>query len=320
MDRFASMATFAAVVEAGSFSAASRKLAVPLATISRKVSDLEDLLGISLINRATRKISLTDVGRSYYESCRRLLDELGEMERAATGEYQTPRGELVVTAPIVFGRMHLTPVVVDFLKAYPEVQMRLQLEDRVINLNDEPIDLAMRISDLPDSSQMAVRVCQIRYVVCATPAYLAKHGTPKHPSELINHDCVTRTKLAAPDSWPFKIGAQIKSFQVQRRLSVNTAEAGIEAVLAGAGLARVLCYQIAQAQRDGKIVTVLGDFEPPALPLSFVYPSTRAVPMKLRAFLDFAVPRLKQRLLQPGPTLTPSRKAHIRARTGNEKK
>lgn len=317
MDRFASMATFAAVVEAGSFSAASRKLAVPLATISRKVSDLEDLLGISLIDRATRKISLTEVGRSYYDSCRRLLDELGEMERAAKGEYQTPRGELVITAPIVFGRMHLTPVIVDFLNVYPEVDVRLQLEDRVINLNDEPIDLAMRISDLPDSSQMAVRVGEIRYVVCATPAYLAKHGTPKHPSELIDHACVTRTKLDMPDSWPFKIGAQIKTFQVPRRLSVNTAEAGIEAVLAGAGLARVLCYQIAQAQRDGKIVTVLGEFEPPALPLSFVYPSTRAVPMKLRAFLDFAVPRLKQRLQTPSPSSAPlRRKKSVRARAG----
>jgi DNA-binding transcriptional LysR family regulator len=298
MDRFASMATFVAVIEAGSFSAASRKLAVPLATVSRKVSDLEDFLGVSLINRTTRKISLTEVGRSYYDSCRRLLDELGEMERAATGEYRTPRGELVLTAPIVFGRMHLAPIIVDFLKAYPEVDVRLQLEDRVVNLNDEAIDLAVRISELPDSSQMAVRVGLIRYVVCATPAYLAEHGTPAHPRELIRHDCVTRTKLDMPDAWPFKIGSQIKSFPVQRRLSVNTAEAGIEAVLAGGGLARVLCYQIAQAQRDGKLVTVLGEFEPPPLPLSLVYPSTRVVPMKLRAFLDFTVPRLKQRLQQ----------------------
>ena len=298
MDRFGSMSAFVAVVDAGGFSAASRKLGTPLATISRKVSELEDLLGVGLISRSTRKITLTDSGQAYYEACRRVLDDLGEAERVASGEYRAPRGELVITAPIVFGRLHLTPILVEFLRAYPEVDVRLLLEDRVIDLIDERVDLAVRISELPDSSMVAVRVGTIRNVVCASPAYLAERGTPREPGELAGHDCITRTALALPDAWPFRIGKNVKAIPVRRRFAVTTAEAAIEAAMAGAGLTRVLCYQIAKAERDGQLVTVLRDYEPDPVPLSLVYASTRMVPLKLRAFLDYAVPRLKQRLQQ----------------------
>ena len=298
MDRFESMSAFVAVIEAGGFSAASRKLGTPLATISRKVSELEDLLGVGLISRSTRKITLTDSGQAYYEACRRVLDDLGEAERVASGEYRAPRGELVITAPIVFGRLHLTPIVVEFLKAYPEVEVRLLLDDRVVDLIDERVDLAVRISELPDSSMVAVRVGTIRNVVCASPAYLAERGTPRAPSELAGHDCVTRTTLALSDAWPFRFGKTIKVIPIRRRFAVTKAEAAIEAAIAGAGLTRVLCYQVAKAEREGQIVTVLHDFEPDPVPLSLVYASTRMVPLKLRAFLDYAVPRLKQRLQQ----------------------
>jgi DNA-binding transcriptional LysR family regulator len=296
MDRFQSMSAFVAVIDAGGFSAAARKLGMPLATISRKVSELEDHLQVGLINRTTRKITLTEPGQSYYESCRRLLEELREAERTASGEYTTPRGELIITAPIVFGRLHLTPIAVDFMKCFPEVELRLLLEDRIANLLDEQIDLAVRISDMPDSSLVATRIGTIRHVICASPAYLKARGMPLHPSDLITHDCITRTKLAVPDSWPFRIGDALKSFPVRRRFAVTTAEAAIEAALQGAGIARVLCYQVAQSRRDGKLVTVLQQFEPEPFPLSLVYAKSRLLPLKLRAFLDFAIPRLKKRL------------------------
>lgn len=179
MDRFESMSAFVAVVEAGGFSAAARKLGMPLATVSRKVSELEDFLKASLISRSTRKIALTQSGQSFYESCRRLLDDLGEAERTASGEYQAPRGELIVTAPIVFGRLHLVPVVVEFLKIYPDVDVRLLLDDQIVNLVEEQVDLAVRISELPDSSMVATRIATIRPVICASPAYLATwHAAP----------------------------------------------------------------------------------------------------------------------------------------------
>ena len=296
MDRFESMSAFVAVVEAGSFSAASRKLGTPLATISRKVSEVEDLLKVSLITRSPRKLTLTDTGQQYYETCRRLLDELSEAERIASGEFRTPRGELIITVPIVFGRLHLTPVVVEFLKAYPEVDVRLLLTDQIVDLTETHADLAVRISKLPDSRMVAVRVATIGFVVCASPGYLATHGTPKHPSELDEHDCITRATLPTSDAWPFQMGKAVKEYPVRRRLSVTTAEAAIEAAVLGTGLVRVLRYQVAEAEKQKKLVRVLRDYEPEPLPLSLVYPNARLLPLKLRAFLDFAVPRLKQRL------------------------
>lgn len=298
MDRFESMSTFVAVIEAGGFSAAARKLGMPLATVSRKVSELEDFLKAGLINRSTRKITLTQSGQAFYETCRRLLDDLGEAERAASGEYQAPRGELIITAPIVFGRLHLVPVVVRFLKEYPEVDVRLLLDDQIVNLIDEQVDLVVRISELPDSSMVAARIATIRPVICASPDYLSAYGTPRHPQELAGHDCIMRTRLPAPDAWPFQVDGAIKMFPLRRRLVATTAEASIEAAIGGAGLTKVFCYQIAEAERQGKLVSVLRDFEPEPLPLSLVYTGTRMVPLKLRAFLDFAVPRLKQRLQQ----------------------
>lgn len=300
MDRFGSMSAFVAVVDAGGFSAASRKLGIPLATVSRKVSELEDLLRVSLFNRSTRKITLTDSGRQFFETARRLLEELQEAERAASGEYQAPRGELIITAPIVFGRLHLTPIAVEFLKAYPEVEVRLLLSDQIADLIDEHIDLAVRISKLPDSSMIAVRAGTIRTVVCASPGYLAKCGTPRHPRDLAAHDCITRTSLPAPDAWPFRIGKSITDFAVRRRLAVTTAEAAIDASIADAGLTRVLCYQIVEAEKAGKLVKVLCDYEPEPVPLSLVYAGARLMPLKLRAFIDYAVPRLKQRLQPTG--------------------
>ena len=184
MDRLEAMSLFVAAAEAGSLSAAGRRFGIPLATVSRKVSDLERHLKTRLLNRSTRRLTLTDAGQAYLVACRRILDEVGEAERSAAGEYSVPTGELIITAPIVFGRLHVLPIVTAFLAAYPEVAVRLTLADRITQLVEEHIDLAVRIGDLPVSSLVAIRVGSIRRVVCASPAYLAAHGTPRTPGDL----------------------------------------------------------------------------------------------------------------------------------------
>ena len=298
MDRLDAMATLLAAIEAGSLSGASRKLGMPLATVSRKVSDLEAHLRTRLVVRTSRRLTLTDAGRSYVAACRRILEDVGEAERAAAGEYSAPRGDLVITAPIVFGRLHVLPIVLDFLAAYREIDIRLMLVDRVVNLQEERVDVAVRIGALPDSSLLATRVGAIGRVVCASPAYLAARGTPKAPADLGRHDCVTFGGLTSPDAWIFGHGKSTVSVAVHSRLVVNTAEAAIDAAMAGLGITRVLSYQAENAIRAGTLVRLLRAFEPTPAPVSLVYAGQGLLPLKLRACLDFAAPRLKARLLQ----------------------
>jgi DNA-binding transcriptional LysR family regulator len=296
MDRLEAMSILVAAVEAGSLSAASRRLGTPLATVSRKVSELEARLGTRLLNRSSRRLTLTDAGRSYFAACKRILDDVGEAERAASGEYSAPRGELIITAPVVFGRLHVLPVVQEFLQAYPEIDVRLLLSDRVMNLFEDRIDLAVRIGDLPDSSLVATRVGAIRRVVCASPAYFAARGTPQRPADLEAHDCVTLEILHAPDTWTFPGGKSQVSVPIHSRLVVSTAEAAVDAALSGLGITRVLSYQVARPIRDGSLAIALEAFEPSPWPVSLLHGSGRLVPLKLRAFLDLAVPRLRARL------------------------
>ena len=301
MDRFESMSTLRAAVEGGSLSAASRKLGMPLATVSRKVSELEAHLRTRLINRTSRRLMITDAGRSYWrfytrESVERILEDIGEAERAAAGEYMAPRGDLTVSAPIVFGRLHILPVVIEFLKAYPDIDIRVALADRVVNLREDDIDLAIRIGELPDSSLVATRVGAIRRVVCGSPAYFAHRGTPKSPGELSTHDCITFDGLMSPDAWKFAVDKSIVSVAIHSRLTVNTAEAAIDAAIAEVGITGVLSYQVASALRAGTLALALREFEPKPWPVSLVYGGQGLLPLKLRAFLDFAAPRLKARL------------------------
>lgn len=298
MDRLEAMSLFVAAVEAGSLSAAARRFGIPLATVSRKVSDLEKHLKTRLLNRSTRQLTLTDAGQAYLAACRRILGEVGEAERTAAGEYSTPTGDLFITAPIVFGRLHVLPVVTDFLAAYPQVNIRLTLADRVTQLVDEHLDLAVRIGQLPDSNMIAVRVGSIRRVVCASPAYLARYGVPQIPQDLAAHACISFEGSAALASWSFATGKGELTVPIRSRLRVNTAEAAIDAAIAGAGVTRVLSYQIADAVRSGVLVPVLRSFEPQPWPVNLVHAGQGLLPVKLRAFLDFAAPRLKQRLLQ----------------------
>jgi len=200
-----------AAAEAGSISAAARRLGRPLATVSRKISDLESHLGTRLLNRSSRRLTLTDTGRSYVAACQRIIEDVQEAERAATGEYSALRGRLTVTAPVVFGRLHVLTVVSEFLGTYPEIDIRMVLADRVVNLFEEQFDLAVRIGDLPDSSLIAIRVGAIRRVICASPAYLSARGTPESPNDLSQHDCVTFEGLMAPEAWTFTVGKTVMS-------------------------------------------------------------------------------------------------------------
>ncbi|WP_119461645.1 LysR family transcriptional regulator [Rhodospirillaceae bacterium SYSU D60014] len=300
MDRLESMSILLTVVEAGSLSAASRRLGMPLATVSRKVSELEAHLKTRLLNRSSRKLTLTDAGQSYVTACRRILEDVGEAERIASGEYSAPKGDLVITAPIVFGRLHVIPVAVEFLKAYPDIDIRLVLADRVINLLEDRVDLAVRIGALPDSSLVATRVGTIRRVLCGSPTYFAERGIPKSLEELGSHSCISFQGLMSPSSWSFTKGRSDVSVAVHSRLIVNTAEAAIDAAIAGIGITRVLSYQVANAVAAGTLVVALEDFEPAPWPVSFVYTGQGLLPLKLRAFLDFAAPRLKARLSERG--------------------
>jgi len=296
MNRLDAMSILVAVVDAGSLSAASRQLGTPLATVSRKVSELEAHLGTRLLNRSSRRLTPTDTGRSYVAACRRILEDVGEAERTAAGEYRAPRGELVVTAPVVFGRIHVLPVVAEFLAAYRDVNVRLVLADRTTNLFEEHIDLAIRIGDLPDSSLVATRIGAIRRVVCGSPAYFGARGTPQEPRDLEAQDCITFEALFTPDAWRFAVGKSVEPVRIRSRLVVNTAEAAIDAAIAGVGITRVLSYQVHGALAEDRLRLVLEDFEPEPWPVHLIYGGGRRVPLKLRAFLDFAAPRLRARL------------------------
>jgi DNA-binding transcriptional LysR family regulator len=296
LDRLESMSVLLAVVDAGSMSAASRRLGSPLATVSRKVLELEAHLKTRLLIRSSRRVTLTEAGRSYVAASRRILDEVGEAERAAAGEYSAPKGDLLVTAPIVFGRLHVLPIVADFLKAYPEISVRLMLADRIVNLVEEQIDIALRIGELPDSSLIATKVGAIRRVVCASHGYLAARGTPAHPHDLAAHDCITFEGLMSPLEWTFRINKANTPVAIRSRLVVNTAEAVIDAAIAGLGVTRVLSYQVEAAQRVRALALMLEAFEPPPSPVNLVHAGQGLLPLKTRAFLDFATQRLRARI------------------------
>lgn len=296
MDRLRAMSVFAQAVESGSFSAAGRRLGMPLPTVSRHIAELEAHLETRLLNRTTRQLTLTDAGRSYLASCKTILEQVDEAERGAAGEFSAPKGELVISAPIVFGRLHMLPIICEFLSAYPDVDVRLSLSDRVVHLMEDHVDLAVRIGALPDSSLIAARAGFIRRVVCASATYLKQHGTPRVPADLAAHPCITFDGLRYPHGWTFgKHNAQIET-QIHSRLTVNTAEAAIDAAMAGVGITRVLSYQAAETVRAGTMKVILEEFEPEPLPVHLVYGAQGLLPLKLRAVLDFAMPRLKERL------------------------
>lgn len=296
MDRLEAMATLLAVVEAGSLSAASRRLRMPLATVSRRLSELEAHLKTRLLTRSSRRMTLTDAGAAYIAACRRILDQIDEAEHAASGEYQTPKGELSVTASMVLGRRHVVPVAASFLAAYPDVVVRVRLTDRVVNLQEEHVDLGVRIGALPDSSMIARQIGTVRLVVCASPDYLAARGRPEAPRDLAAHDCVSFAGFTSAGAWNFWIDGAVASVAIRSRLVVDAVEAVVDAALAGAGIVRLYSYHVADPVKDGRLVRLLDAFEPRPLPVNIVYLGGGLVPLKVRAFVDFAAPQLKARL------------------------
>lgn len=246
----------------------------------------------------TRKLTLTDAGVAYVAAARRILDEVEEAEREAAGEFTMPKGELVVTAPVFFGRLHVLPVVIDFLALYPEIDLRLILADRNVDLVSDHVDMAVRIGKLPDSSMVATQVGAMRTVTCASPAFLAGHGMPRQPDDLLKYPCVAAITPTPVPSWRFRMprSQAMRDVPIRSRLAVTTPEAAAQAAIQGVGITRLLQYQVADAVRDGALRIVLESYEPEPAPVHLLHVSRGQMPLKLRSFIDFAVPRLREAL------------------------
>lgn len=295
MDQFHLMGTFVAVADAGSLAGAARKLTVSAPAVTRAIAELEERLGVRLLTRTTRVVRLTDAGGRYLDECRRILQEVDAAAGLARGAAAEPQGLLMLTAPVLFGQLHVMPLVTEFLALYPKVRAHCALLDRVVSLVDEGMDVGVRIGELPDSSLQAVRVGQVRRVVCGSPAYLARCGTPQLPDDLAHHTVVSASAVTASAEWRFP-GAQRAGelkVRVVPRLVCTTNEAALGAAVAGFGLTRLLSYQVDEHLRAGRLQTVLADFEPAPLPIHLVHQEGRRPAAKTRAFVDFAIERMR---------------------------
>jgi DNA-binding transcriptional LysR family regulator len=299
MDRLGAIEVFAAVAEAGSFARAARRLRLSPPAATRAVAALEARLGVRLLNRTTRSLGLTEAGRGFLESARRLLAELEEAERAAAGATATPSGHLRLTAPLTFGRMHLMPVLAAFLRGQPKVTATLVTLDRVANLVEEGFDVAVRIAQLPDSTIVARRIGEVRRLLVASPAYLRHHGVPRRPDELGSHELIAFEGMLPGGEWRFVEDGRSGAMALAPRLTVNDALGAIMAAERGEGVTGALSYMVASQLAAGTLVAVLEELAPPPVPVQIVYPQSRLLAAKVRAFVDFAAPRLAQ-ALAPG--------------------
>ena len=290
------MTAFVAVAEAQSFAGAARRLGVSGATVTRAVAELERRLGSLLVVRNTRQLRLTEAGARFAADARRLLQELQEAEESAAGIHASPRGLLVVTAPQVFGDLHVMPAMLDYLAENPDVEIRALLVDRNVSLLDEGVDVAVRIGELPDSSLTAVPVGHIRRVVAASPAYLERHGVPRRPEELAAHATISAYGPQQGGQWCFAQGGRPLDVPVRSRLSVTSFAAAIHAAVAGAGLTQVASYQVAAAVARAELHVVLEDFEVAPMPVHVVYAEGRRGSAKVRSFVDFCVGRVRASL------------------------
>lgn len=289
MDRFIAMTAFVAVAELRGFAAAARRLRISPPVVTRLVAALEEQLSIRLLQRTTRSVALTDAGARYLEQARRILADLDEAERAARAERSEPGGRLAITAPEVFGRREVVPLVSDFLARHPAVTAELVLADRVVGLVEEGVDVAVRIGALRDSSLRARALGATRRVVVGSPAYLAERRRPRSPADLGTHALVHASPLTGPAEWRFHRRGRELRVPIAPRLSTNSVEAAIGHAERGVGLAMVLSYQVREQVRAGRLEVVLAGFEPPPLPIQLVYPGARLPPASLRAFLDLAI-------------------------------
>jgi DNA-binding transcriptional LysR family regulator len=292
------MAMLLAAVEKGSLSAAAREMNIPVPTLTRKVSDLEDQLGTKLLTRTTRKLTLTDAGEAYVATARRILELVDEQEREAAGEFTTPRGELVIATSMLFGRLYVLPEVVNFLRLFPDINVKIMQSDRNVDLVDARVDLAVRVGNLPDSGMIATRIGSFRFVTCASPAVLSRHGVPRHPHELANQPCVMFNGPMLSPYWRFRLpeSGEYTTVDVVPRLQVSSPDSAVEAAMNDVGFTQLLHYHVADAVAAGKLRIVLEEFEAEPVPIHLVHVSRNLMPLKLRRFIDFVAPRLREAL------------------------
>lgn len=293
MDRLHLMTVFIAVAEEESFAAAARRLRMSPAAVTRAVVTLESHLRVKLLHRTTRFVRATDVGRRYLEDARRVVALADEIDEAALGISAAPRGHVTVTVPVLFGRMYVMPCIVDYLDRYPETTVSTLLLDRVVNLLEEDVDVAVRIGDLQDSSLKAVRVGQVRRVICASPGYLARRGAPATPAELRAHSIIATTSLGQSVDWRLRDARGETTIRCDPRLVVTSNDAAIEAAVRGAGITRLMSYQVAPLLVAGALEVVLSECEPPPVPIHVVHREGRHSASRIRAFIDLLVEHLR---------------------------
>ncbi|MBR8656660.1 LysR family transcriptional regulator [Achromobacter sp. Marseille-Q0513] len=296
MNRFQEMTVFLAVAEAQSFAAAARRLQMSAPSVTRSVAALERRLGVLLLLRTTRSLRLTEAGQRYADDCRRILEEVEQADDAAAGAMAAPRGALSLTAPALFGELHVMPVVMDYLRAHPQVSLRTLLVDRVVNLLDEGVDVAVRIGALPDSTLTAVPVGQVRRVVCASPAFLERHGVPKDPDALARYCTITAAMEGRGPQWRFLQDGQTRRVDVDSQLTVTSFQAAVLAARQDWGLTQVMSYQVAPHLASGALRVVLRDYELPPVPVHVVHSEGRRGSAKVRSFVDFCVQALRRDL------------------------
>jgi len=296
MDKLRAMATFVRIVESGSLTAAASALEVSGPSVVRLLASLERSLDVRLLNRTTRRLALTEEGRDYFDRCKRILAEVEEAEAAAGNRRGTARGELRVTAPATFGRMHVAPLVAEFVARHTGVSVDLLFVDRVVNLLEEGLDAGVRIADLADSSLVAIPVGEVRRVVCASPKYLARAGTPKTPQELRTHPCIRFGGLGATHEWTFAAAGRKLTVPVNGPLAGNQADALVEACAGGLGVGMFLSYQVAPLVAAGRLKLLLADYCPLPIPVSVVYPHAKLLPVRTRLFVDWLRERLPKRI------------------------
>lgn len=284
---------FVAVVGANGFAGAARKLGISPPAVTRAINELERQLRVRLLIRTTRVVRVTDAGERYARDCRRILAELAEADESVAGIHCAPRGRLTVTAPALFGARFVSPIVVEYLQRYPEVSASCLFLDRVVNLMDEGVDVAVRIGELPDSSMQAIGVGTVRRVICAAPDYLARHVAPETPDDLLAHSIVSASSVTATPEWHLVENGMPRTVKVHPRLTTTTNDSAVAIAVSGFGLTRLLSYQVADQLRSGTLITVLDEFEPAALPVHVVHREGRHATQRVRAFLDLAIDRLR---------------------------
>ncbi|MEO8001948.1 MAG: LysR family transcriptional regulator [Arenimonas sp.] len=293
MDKFNLITIYIAVVDTNGFAGAARKLNISPPAVTRAINELESQLNVRLLTRTTRTVRVTDAGARYVEDCRRIIAELIDADESVVGTHGAPRGRLTLTAPVLFGTKFVTPIVTEYLQRYSDVSVSCLFLDRIVNMMEEGVDVAIRIGELPDSSMQAIRVGQVRRVICASPAYLKKHGIPKSPDALHEHTIISANSSTMSPEWKLWEQGKHRVIKLKSRLSTSTNDAAIAAVISGFGLTRLLSYQIAEFLKDGQLKTVLGECESDLLPIHVVHREGRHASQKARAFIDLAVERLR---------------------------